>query len=90
MENIVFDQWINLGSKTEGLLKIAKKITDSQMLIVLCIRRNNIISTKQLSLKGRVVASENGAVVDFGTAYPYATEEGKITITKQFMKAFIE
>ena len=47
------------------------------------------VKTIQLYLKGRVVTSQNGVTLDFGDAYPVATEEGKITITKKFIQSFL-
>lgn len=98
MENLIFDKWIELGGGRLGFLKVACKKDDENMVLLLLEKRGGSgdagdsedgTRTIQLVLHGRKVTDENGTQVDFGTAYPIATEQGKITITKQFMKAFL-
>lgn len=98
MENLIFDKWIELGGGRLGFLNVARKQDDENMLLLLLEKTERAGAagnseaeprTIQLVLQGRKVTAENGTQVDFGTAYPIATEQGKITITKQFMKAFL-
>lgn len=94
MENIIFDKWIEIDNSHLGFLKIARKKNIENMIILLLIKDTSSqscdnIKTIQLKVNGRTVTSENGTTIDFGTAYPFATPNGKITITKQFIKVFM-
>lgn len=98
MENLIFEKWIDLGAGVSGLLKVARKVSEEDMLILLFIKDRPAsipaspteTRTVLLKVQGRAVTSDTGTTVDFGTAYPIATPEGKVTITKQFMKAFLK
>lgn len=54
------------------------------------IDENGNITNKNLIVNDRKEMDATGKCVDFGDAYPIATEYGKIMITKQFISAWLE
>jgi hypothetical protein len=54
------------------------------------VNENGNIRIINLIVKGRKVFNANGKTVDFGDAYPLATEYGKMMITKQFINEWLE
>lgn len=89
MENIVFDKWIELSKNRRALLKEISSVGWNAKILELMLESDGRTQSKKLIVNGRQVADGQGNIVDFGTACPYATEEGKISITRKFIYTFI-
>ena len=89
MENLVFGEWIELdkGLFAKLILQNVQGIKDTA-LITLSFS-DETLSEKKLLVKGRQVFDGGGKILDFGTAYPIATEYGKRAITKAFVSAWM-
>lgn len=64
--------------------------SDEKYILIMEINENGIIRNINLIVKGRKVFNASGKCLDFGDAYPSTTEYGKMMITKQFIKAWLE
>lgn len=64
--------------------------SDEKYILIMEINENGIIRNINLIVKGRKVFDASGKCLDFGDAYPSTTEYGKMMITKQFIKAWLE
>jgi len=89
MDNILFDIWIDLGKGRKAILKELQSIGWNTKILELTVKTEDSQYSKKLIAQGRQVADGSGNLIDFEGAYPYVTEEGKVTITKKFMFAFI-
>ncbi len=89
MENILLDQWIELSKGRSAILREISSIGWNAKILELTVKSAETVSSKKLIVQGRQVADGDGNLVDFGTAYPYATQQGKETITRKFIYAFI-
>lgn len=91
MENILLNIWIEIKSGIKVRL-ISRDIynSDEKYILIMEINENGIIRNINLIVKGRKVFNASGKCLDFGDAYPSTTEYGKMMITKQFIKAWLE
>lgn len=91
MENILLNIWIEMKSGIKVRL-ISKDVynSDDKYILIMEINENGIIRNINLIVKGRKVFNASGKCLDFGDAYPSTTEYGKMMITKQFIKAWLE
>lgn len=91
MENILLNIWIEMKSGIKVRL-ISRNIynSDEKYILIMEINENGIIRNINLIVKGRKVFNASGKYLDFGDAYPSTTEYGKMMITKQFIKAWLE
>lgn len=91
MENILLNIWIEMKSGIKVRL-ISRDIynSDEKYILIMEINENGIIRNINLIVKGRKVFNASGKCLDFGDAYPSTTEYGKMMITKQFIKAWLE
>ena len=64
--------------------------SDDKYILIMEINTNGISKNINLLVKGRKVFNASGKCLDFGDAYPSTTEYGKMMITKQFIKAWLE
>ena len=64
--------------------------SDENYIVIMEINENGISKNINLMVKGRKVFNASGKCLDFGDAYPSTTEYGKMMITKQFIKAWLE
>ena len=64
--------------------------SDENYIVIMEINENGISKNINLMVKGRKVFDASGKCLDFGDAYPSTTEYGKMMITKQFIKAWLE
>ncbi len=91
MENILLNIWIEMKNGIKVRL-ISRDIynSDEKYILIMEINENGIIRNINLIVKGRKVFNASGKCLDFGDAYPSTTEYGKMMITKQFIKAWLE
>ena len=89
MENPIFDEWIDIGSGTFAKLILSKLRGKENAALITLLFRDEIFPKKKLLVKDRKVFGSSGKIVDFGTAYPIATEYGKRIITKEFMREWM-
>lgn len=91
VENIILNTWIEINAGTKVRL-IPKNIcnSDEKYALIMEINENGKARSMSLIVKGRKVFDSSGKCVDFGDAYPLTTEHGKMLITKQFIKAWLE
>ena len=91
MENILLNIWIEIKSGIKVRL-ISKDVynSDENYIVIMEINENGISRNINLMVKGRKVFDASGKCLDFGDAYPSTTEYGKMMITKQFIKAWLE
>lgn len=91
VENIILNTWIEINAGTKVKL-IPKNIcnSDEKYALIMEINENGKARSMSLIVKGRKVFDSSGKCVDFGDAYPLTTEHGKMLITKQFIKAWLE
>ena len=91
MENILLNIWIEMKRGIKVRL-ISRDIynSDEKYILIMEINENGIIRNINLIVKGRKVFNASGKCLDFGDAYPSTTEYGKMMITKQFIKAWLE
>ena len=91
MDNILLNVWIEIKNgmkvrlKTKGL-----DASEQNKLLIMEVNEGENIRIIKLIVKGRKVFNINGKTVDFGDAYPLATEYGKMMITKQFVNEWLE
>lgn len=91
MDNILLNVWIEIKSGIEVRLKTKElDASDQNKLLIMEVNENGNIRIINLIVKGRKVFNANGKTVDFGDAYPLATEYGKMMITKQFINEWLE
>ncbi len=64
--------------------------SEDKYILIMEINTNGISKNINLLVKGRKVFNASGKCLDFGDAYPSTTEYGKMMITKQFIKAWLE
>ena len=88
MENIIFDQWIEIKKGVKVRIK-RKSNTDDNAILILEINENGNLRQKALLVKDRKVFDDSGKMIDFGDAYPITTEYGKNMITKKFISVWI-
>lgn len=89
MENLIFDEWIDVGSGTFAKLALSKLRGKENAALITLSFSDETLSEKKLLVKGRQVFDGGGKILDFGTAYPIATEYGKRAITKAFVSAWM-
>lgn len=89
MENLIFDEWIDVGSGTFDKLALSKLRGKENAALITLSFRDEIFPKKKLLVKDRKVFGGSGKIVDFRTAYPIATEYGKRIITKEFMREWM-
>ena len=89
MENIILYTWIEIKKGLKVRLKTRSGSEDCSCLIME-IDDNSNLSKKLLIVKDRKVFDNSGKCLDFGDAYPFTTEYGKMMITKQFINAWME
>lgn len=89
MENLIFDEWIDVGKGTFAKLALSKLRGKENAALITLSFRDEIFPKKKLLVKDRKVFGSSGKIVDFGTAYPIMTEHGKRIITKEFIKAWL-
>ena len=91
MDNILLNVWIEIKNgmkvrlKTKGL-----DASEQNKLLIMEVNEGENIRIIKLIVKGRKVFNINGKTLDFGDAYPLATEYGKMMITKQFVNEWLE
>ena len=64
--------------------------SEDKYILIMEINTNGISKNINLLVKGRKVFNASGKCLDFGDAYPSTTEYGKMMITNQFIKAWLE
>lgn len=88
MDNIILNIWIEIKSDLKVRL-LLKPGDDDCSFLIMEIDENGSIRKKALLIKGRMVFDNSGKSLDFGDAYPFTTNHGKLMITKQFIKTWI-
>lgn len=88
MENLIFNEWIDISSTLTVKLVFAENSNDSGLITI--YKKDDINPVKTLVVNGRKIIDKSGKVLDFGDAYPIATDYGKTMITKQFIKVWVE
>lgn len=86
MENLIFNKWIEISATLTVKLVFVEKSNNSGLITI--YKKDDINPVKTLVVNGRKVIDKSGKVLDFGDAYPIATDYGKEMITKQFIKAW--
>ncbi len=89
MENLIFDEWIDVGKGTFAKLALSKLRGKENAALITLSFRDEIFPKKKLLVKDRKVFGGSGKIVDFGTAYPTMTKYGKRIITKEFMREWM-
>ena len=91
MENILLNVWIEMKNGIKVRL-ISNDVYNSEdkYILIMEINTNGISKNINLLVKGRKVFNASGKCLDFGDAYPLTSDYGKMMITKQFIKAWLE
>ena len=91
MDNILLNVWIEMRDGIKVRLKTKElDASNENKLLIMEVNENGTIRLKNLIVRGRKVFNANGKSLDFGDAYPLATEYGKMMITKQFINEWLE
>ena len=88
MDNIILNKWIEIKKGIKVRIQ-RKSNKDNGSILILDIDENGNLRQKVLFVKERKVFDDSGKFIDFGDAYPIATEYGKIMITKKFINVWI-